>query len=264
MNIAVLSDIHLGRGDDADRRRGQDQELLRLLDYLEMHYDRIILLGDIWELLTPKCPGMPKRELKIVRTAHPQLAQRFTQAPYQYIAGNHDYVVEKTEGVPKELTVKLDQLSILFTHGHQFDIWSKQLRYIGELVVWTSGWAARFGTQAFTRFFDRLHNLLTGTSVNEQLSSMELKLIDQSIKHNHQVTVIGHTHLPGIIEHEGHLLVNSGHCLGSFLHFVSINTRQSLVTVYRVQQSQTEAMNENNFDIIDQVALPQAMNRVGL
>ena len=71
-------------------------------------------------------------------------------------------------------------------------------------------------------------------------------------------------HLPGITEHKGHLLVNSGHCLGEFLHFVSINTHQSLVRVYRVQQSQTEPMNENNFDIIDQVALPQAMNRAGL
>ena len=242
MNIAVLSDIHLGRGDDADRRRGQDQELLRLLDYLELNYDRIILLGDIWELLTPRCPGMPKRELKVVRSAHPKIAQRFTQAPYEYVAGNHDYVVEKIEGVPKEIMVEVDQLSILFTHGHQFDIWSKQLRYVGEFVVWTSGWAARFGTQALTRFFDRLHNLLTGTSVHKQISNMEEKLIEYSLKHDAQVTVIGHTHVPGIFEYKGHLLVNSGHCLGERLHFVSINTHQSLIKVYRVLQGQTEPM----------------------
>ena len=260
MNIAVISDIHLGRGDAADRRRGQDEALLRFLDYLEAHYDRIILLGDIWELLTPKCPGMSKRELRKVRAAHPKLAQRFKQSPYEYVAGNHDHVVENLEGVAKEISIHLDQLTLKFTHGHQFDIWSNQLRYIGEFIVWISGWAARFGTQALTRFFDWLHNLITGTSEIDQLSQMELKLIKQSLESKAHVTVIGHTHLPGIIEYEGHLLVNSGHCLGDFLHFVSLDTQKSLVTIYRLDQRQTESIQEGHFEVIDQAILPQAMN----
>ena len=47
MKIAVISDIHLGRGDSADRKRGHDEELLRFLDHLEAHYEKIILLATL-------------------------------------------------------------------------------------------------------------------------------------------------------------------------------------------------------------------------
>lgn len=260
MNIAVISDIHLGRGDLADRRRGQDEKLLRFLDYLESRYDRIILLGDIWELLTPKIPKTPSRELKIVRAAHPEIARRFASPPYQYVVGNHDYIVETLEKVPDELIIETKQQTLRFTHGHQFDLWSQQLRYVGELVVWTSGWAARFGTQALTRFFDWLHNLITGTSVGTQLGELEIKLIKQSMERGIQVTVMGHTHLPSINEHEGHVLVNSGHCLGDYLHFVSIDTDHSLIKIFRVNQGQNQPMHEDHFELIDQSLLPKLTN----
>jgi predicted phosphodiesterase len=258
MHIAVISDIHLGRGDGADRSQGHDQALLRLLDYLEARYELIILLGDVWELLTPKWPGNPKRELRLVRAAHPELAQRFTRAPYRYIVGNHDQAVEILEGLPKEISIKADQVHMIFTHGHQFDVWAHQLRYVGEFVVWVSGWAARLGTQALTRFFDQLHNLITGASEGSQLGGLERNLIKQSRGRNAQVTVMGHTHLPGITEHDGHLLVNSGHCLGSTLHFVSLDTQRHTVTVYRIKQSVNKPLSEHDLSIVDKATLSRS------
>ena len=256
MNIAVISDIHLGRGDRADRKRGKDEALLRLLDYLEVHHEQIILLGDVWELLTPKWPGNPQRELRRVRAAHPELAKRFAHPPYRYVAGNHDQAVEALEGVPQEISIKIDQVHIIFTHGHQFDIWAHHLRYVGEFVVWFSAWTARLGTHALTRFFDQLHNLITGSSGDDQLGGLERKLIQQSRERHAQMTVMGHTHLPGIVEHKGHLLVNSGHCLGDSLHFVSINTEIASATVYRVQQLMNGPLDEHDLTIIDSVTLP--------
>ena len=57
MRIAVLSDLHLGAGDKADRTRGHDEHLLAVLSVLEAEHDQIILLGDVWETLTCRFPG---------------------------------------------------------------------------------------------------------------------------------------------------------------------------------------------------------------
>ena len=236
MQIAVISDLHLGRGDQTDRGRGHDESLLRFLDYLEAHYEMIILLGDIWETLTSKWPGHYKKEADLAKGAHPEIAQRFTHEKYHYIVGNHDRVMGITEQIPKELVLEIDQIKIIFTHGHHFDIWATHLRYMSEFVVWFSGWAARLGTHALTRFFDWFHNLITGTSENSQLGTLESKLIESSQSRGAHLTIIGHTHVPGISRSEGHLLVNSGHCLCGSFHFVSINTQDAMVAVYRVDQ----------------------------
>ena len=255
MKIAVMSDIHLGRGDQADRRGGQDEALLRLLDYLEAHFDVIVLLGDIWELLTPKWPIFSSRELKIVQAAHPQIAHRFAQPPYHYIVGNHDRAVETLENVSKELILTVNQTQILFTHGHQFDVWAHQLRYIGECVVWISGWAARLGTQALTHFFDWAHNLITGTSKEHQLGTLEQRLIQYSQENKAQITVMGHTHLPGITQHNEHILVNSGHCLGDALHFVGIDSQSAEITVYQVNPSRTHPISLKDLKVIDHTSI---------
>lgn len=254
MQIAVISDLHLGRGDLADRGRRHDADLLRLLDYLESRYDRIILLGDIWELLTSTCPGLQRREVERVREAHPEVARRFAGERYHYIPGNHDHFLGTLEGHPQEWVLSSDRLKIIFTHGHQFDIWANRLRYVSEFVVWLSGWAARLGTRSLIRFFDWFHNLITGTSTADQLGALESKLIERSQSRGAQMTVIGHTHAPGISEDRGHLLANSGYGLNGTFHFVSISTREAKVAVYRVpyldETAQSEPLTTADLEVI--------------
>lgn len=251
MRIAVLSDLHLGRGDQADRGQTHDEKLLQLLDYLETHYEMIVLLGDIWELLTSTWPRSHKQEIKRVKQAHSKIAQRFMGSQYHYIIGNHDQAMGMLQDMPTELVLNIDQMRIIFTHGHQFDIWANQLRYISEFVVWISGWASRFGVHAFTRFFDWFHNLITGTSKESKLGTLENKLIKNSIKRGAHLTVMGHTHLPGIFSSEGHLLVNSGHGLCGTFHFVSINTQKAQVMVHRVNQSVGDQLHEEDIFVLN-------------
>ena len=40
MKIAVISDLHLGRGDGSDRFGHDDAEFLRFLDFLEGDFER--------------------------------------------------------------------------------------------------------------------------------------------------------------------------------------------------------------------------------
>ena len=251
MKIAVISDLHLGRGDVTDRRRGHDKALLRFLDYLEANHEMIILLGDIWETLASRWPGVHKREVALTKSAHPELAQRFTRPQYHYIVGNHDRAVGFIEDLPLELMLDIDQIKIRFTHGHYFDVWSTRLRYVSEFVVWISGWGARLGTHALTRFFDWLHNLITGTSKVEKLGTLEVQMIEDSKRRGVDLTVIGHTHVPGIYRSEDHILANSGHCLGESIHFVSINTSEALVEVYRVDDMSSDHADDWEFSSID-------------
>ena len=54
MQIAVLSDLHLGRKDKLDqfyRNPGAEGKLENLFEYLESHVDKIILLGAVFETL---------------------------------------------------------------------------------------------------------------------------------------------------------------------------------------------------------------------
>ena len=49
MQVAVISDLHLGRKNKLDqfnRNPGAEAQLYQLLKYLENHVDRIVLLGD--------------------------------------------------------------------------------------------------------------------------------------------------------------------------------------------------------------------------
>lgn len=262
MQIAVISDLHLGRGDQTDRGRGHDETLLRFLDYLEANYEMIVLLGDVWETLTSKWPGRHKKESHIVKAAHPEIAQRFTNPKYHYIVGNHDRALGIMEKLPKELVLNIDQIKIIFTHGHQFDIWSTQLRYISEFIVWFSGWAARLGTHSLIRFFDWFHNLITGTSEANTLGTLESKMIEKSQKRGAHLTIIGHTHLPGIFRKDGHLLVNSGHCLCGHFHFVSINTQDAQVGVYRVNQMIGDQADEWEICSIDSSRINHSQDKI--
>ena len=77
MKLAVISDLHLGAGDLADGFGHDDGEFLRFLKYLENNFERIVLLGDIWETLQSRRLGGMRQELLLAREAHPQIAARF-------------------------------------------------------------------------------------------------------------------------------------------------------------------------------------------
>ena len=70
MQIAVLSDLHLGEKDKIDqfhRHVGAEQKLYHLLNYLEGHVDKIILLGDIFETLRGRTMNTHKTLVSILQ-----------------------------------------------------------------------------------------------------------------------------------------------------------------------------------------------------
>ncbi len=94
MKKAIVSDLHIGSGDETDRFGHDDYEFLVFLNHLEANFEKIILLGDIFETLTGRKYGKRMDELRRCFQAHPEVSKRLVghRRKYIYIHGNHDLV----------------------------------------------------------------------------------------------------------------------------------------------------------------------------
>jgi len=68
----------------ADLFGHDDFEFTKFLIFLERNFERVILLGDVWETLTGRLPDA-RGELFRARNCHPDLAKRFLSPRYTYV-----------------------------------------------------------------------------------------------------------------------------------------------------------------------------------
>jgi predicted phosphodiesterase len=224
MKIAVISDLHLGRGDAADRFGHDDAEFLRFLDYLEGDFERIVLLGDIYETLTSPKPLAQVEELAEAKAAHAEIAARFATPRYRYIHGNHDLVAGHVEAAPSSLELTVDGTKLLFTHGHHHDWMIRRLRWLSEAGVWAGGWLLRMGVESVIRFFDRMDNVLAGVSRDPKLCSFQRWAVANAEARDADIVVTGHTHVGVRAEHGERLFLNSGSCAQGKFSYLSLDT----------------------------------------
>jgi len=232
MEIAVISDLHLGSGGPADGFGHSDAEFLKFLDFLERNFERVVLLGDIWETLTARMPGDPVAELKAARECHPEIARRFQRQRYVYVHGNHDLVAGAVDGAPDEVVLDVDGQRVLFTHGHQNDSLILRRRWLSELGIWLGGWIRRLGLSALYRLFARIDQGRGGVSLDGGSCLFQRWAIDVAAHRDVDVVVTGHTHLPTSAEHGSRLFLNSGTCSDSQISFLSLDTRRGCYGVH--------------------------------
>jgi predicted phosphodiesterase len=232
MQIAVISDLHLGPAGAADLFGHDDSDFLRFLGFLEKNFEKVVLLGDIWETLTGKVPGRPERELASARQSHPEIARRFASPRYSYIHGNHDLVAGVVENAPDELALEADGVRLLFTHGHQNDPIVRRARWASELGVWLGGWLRRFGLGSLYRLIGRMDSLRDGAQVDPGACPFQRWAVEVAKLKSADVVVTGHTHLALRAEHGNRLFLNSGSCAEGKTTFLSIDTRASAYAVH--------------------------------
>lgn len=226
MRIAVISDLHLGRGDAADRFGHDDAEFLRFLDRLESEHERVVLLGDVWETLTSPRPFAAADELQAARGAHPELARRFREPRYTYIHGNHDLVAGRIDEAPDEVMLRVDGTRFLFTHGHVHDRLIRHARILAEGGTWLVGWLLRLGQKGAARLMDRLDNVFAGVSPDPKRCTFQRWAVATAVDRGADVVVTGHTHLGLRAEHGDRLFLNSGSCAEGRFSFLSLDTRR--------------------------------------
>ena len=226
MEIAVISDLHLGTGDAADGFGHDDGEFLKFLKFLESNFEKVVLLGDIWETLTGNLPGDPAHELRRARESHPEIAARFERSNYLYVHGNHD-IVAGAQGVPDEHVLHLPGTRILFTHGHQNDDLVQKRRWLSELGVWLGGWIRRLGLGALYRLLNELDEKRGGLSLDHTRCSFQKWAMDLAAEREFDVIVTGHTHLAANAAHGDRLFLNSGSCSEGQFSFLSMDTARA-------------------------------------
>jgi predicted phosphodiesterase len=225
MELAVISDLHLGAGDQADGFGHDDADFLRFLKFLESNFERVVLLGDIWETLQSRKWGSAREELSLARAAHPEIAKRLERPNYHYVHGNHD-IVAGLLGVPDELQLRVDGVRLLFTHGHQNDSLVQRREWLSHLGVWLGGWIRRIGLNAFYRLCANLDGARAGLSLDGSRCDFQRWAIAEAARREFDVVVTGHTHLAARSEHGPRLFLNSGSCSQGALSFLSLDTRR--------------------------------------
>jgi len=226
MQVAVISDIHLGRGDAADLFGHDDGEFLRFLGHLESNFERVILLGDIYETLTAPNPFAQAQELAAIKAAHPEIVERFENHPkYTYIHGNHDLIAANIDAAPGALRINVDGQRLLFTHGHGYDYLGRHARFLAEAGVWLGAWLCRMGMSALFRVFEKLDMWIRGAQIDPAKCSFQKWAVGLAEREQADIIVTGHTHQGVVSEHGNHLFMNSGSCSDGEFSFLSLDTK---------------------------------------
>lgn len=220
MQIAVISDLHLGTGGATDEFGHEDNEFLKFLDFLEGNFEKVVLLGDIWETLTAPSPARQFEQLKKAQLNHAEINQRFLRPKYQYIHGNHDLVAQRF-GVPAEHTIQADGVRLLFSHGHQGDGLCSTVRPVSELAIWLGAWIRRLGLGWVYHHLAKIERLRT---TNHGDCRVRRWALQEAEERSVDVVVTGHTHVPVCDESGSTLFLNSGTCAQGALSFLSLDT----------------------------------------
>jgi predicted phosphodiesterase len=232
VNIAVISDLHLGSEDPVDSFGHVDSEFLRFLAFLEGNFERIVLLGDIWETLTSRCPFSPRRGLREGRERHNAIAERFTRPNYTYIHGNHDLVAADVDGAPEQWSLDVDGKRLLFMHGHPYDRMIRVARHIVELGVFLGGWIRRAGWDHLYQHLDQLDQKRSAVSLDAGTCTFQAWAMDVASQANADIVVTGHTHVPVATQHGQRLYMNSGSCSRGRYTYLALDTRRDSYGVH--------------------------------
>jgi predicted phosphodiesterase len=225
VSIAVISDLHLGARPATDAFGHDDGEFLRFLRFLERNFERVVLLGDIWETLTCALPNRPSEELRLARERHPELSAQLRRPIYTFVHGNHDLVAGRVDDAPSELRIRSGGARLLFAHGHQGDALVMKARPVSELGVWLGGWIRRAGMHAAYKLLDRLDQRNFHDSALDEPSRVERWAVERARDVEADVVVTGHTHVARTAEHGARLFLNSGSCSEGRISYLSLEPR---------------------------------------
>ncbi|MFO0725321.1 MAG: metallophosphoesterase family protein [Myxococcota bacterium] len=229
MQIAVLSDFHLGAKDHLDRF-GRDREaesrVLKLFDELERSVDRIVLLGDIFETLRGRQLGRRgmHHELSSALTAYPSIARRaLDHKKYQLVLGNHDAILDETHRVPELFRIEADKMKLLFFHGHQLDPIARGEAPLSRFSVWLGGWLERIGL-GITKVADKFEGKILRDGHGIDPGRFERGAVAMGEADGADVVITGHTHRAARAEISGTLYMNSGTCVGGRREMLLLDT----------------------------------------
>jgi UDP-2,3-diacylglucosamine pyrophosphatase LpxH len=243
MQIAVLSDLHLGEKDKLDqfhRHVGAEQKLYHLLNYLEGHVDKIILLGDIFETLRGRTMNTRTTLVNILQT-YPEFTNKILDNDkYELLQGNHDLITVDLLNAKENLIIKDRGQNMCFFHGHQLDpevadFWTRNFEHFG---VWAGGWFARMGLD-WTR---SMNEMSKQKALRHEwvAAKFEEKAAQLGRAAGCNIVVTGHSHHPMKVEYGDTLYLNSGTRVAARQDLIIIDTAATTYDIYKEFDSDSQ------------------------
>lgn len=225
MRLGFISDLHLAPG-ALNRCTSSPGALLQWLEQLEQTVDKVVIVGDAFDLLRPSRPRGWRQQLDALEQEHPALMARLFE--HELIFGNHDEPL-KVLGVPEERYYSHGQRSLVATHGHQNDPWIKRLPGVAEVANFGAGWMMRAGVPGLAQALGDVPSALDRAqwraSLRRRLTDPAASLAgpDRHISYARalmqqervSIVVMGHSHELRLVALERGLFVNTGaHAMG--------------------------------------------------
>lgn len=201
MKIAVISDLHIGHSDETHQLGHSDHDFANFLFELEKRYDKIILLGDIFEV-EMEIVNSEEDTYKMSVQEHHAITKRFNSDKYIYVFGNHDCIAKKF-GAVEHYQLRYKGRNYLFVHGHQFD---RLYQAVKPRIALRGGLCLLLRLKMLYRWTSE--SLPTVRRENELF---QRTAIEYGSDTNYDFVITGHTHEPMIIEGDV-TYINSGTC----------------------------------------------------
>lgn len=235
MRYVVISDLHLGVGDRAERFGASEDAFMRWLDARERWADRIIVAGDLYETWQGARFGDTRARLDAIRAAWPRLVTRLHSTGYAHVYGNHDPCLAD-EGVPRARVFESDGARVWVAHGHRWDTPLRRCAPIAYTFSWARGWIDRRDTPWAQRVRARreaveqrfLWNAPIAARVDTpddatcRVQRGALALL--AARPDLDVAVCGHTHVPARCASPDGVYLNSGALSGGVWSWLELDT----------------------------------------
>lgn len=231
MKLAIISDLHIGDKTATDLFGHTEEEFLSFLLYLETHFDKIVLLGDIFECLSSNWPFNKQNQLFKTIKSYPKISNKFlNNKMYLYIPGNHDHVACDVFGFEDNSVIfSNNRLKILFKHGHQFDWIVSMAPMFCELMAWVANWMLRIGLKPLYDYIIKTERRFHDDC--KSVTPYHKKAIAAAKRVKAKIVVVGHTHVLRRLEHDGVTYANCGTCSRGNINFVGLDTETGAVTL---------------------------------
>jgi UDP-2,3-diacylglucosamine hydrolase len=222
MKILFLSDLHLGSA-----LFESDAVIISLLN---KEYDKIFLVGDtidVWEDIVGN-----------VIINHVDLLNKINELDNVYVVqGNHDPSINRLKGVfpnakiEERFIVKVNNKVMLVTHGDDFDYLVTKYCWLTK-ILFPFHWLGEFFGLNIKDWFKRFRYSLSSKKDKDYYTDLVLEM-EQKLVNNYKSVydyiVVGHTHLPKIVETEECTYVNCGDWIESKTYVIQEDEKFTLM-----------------------------------
>ncbi len=235
MRIAAIADLHIGSRARSDSFRHAPSRFARFLDRLEARFDRIVLVGDVFQAEHGWTVSRRVAHAELER-GHRRVAElwrRFQGPRYVYLHGNHDQVAAEL-GARESLRLDADGFAVYFTHGHQFDPVLLSAYPLARASTWWSGRLRTIGLRGVAEWFEH-HDVSIKYQRFRGPDGPYARAARRLLRtHAVDAVVLAHTHIPERLELAEGIMVNPGSCMRQ-LSYVAIDTAARSVEIVHEQ-----------------------------